>query len=191
MNTLPQWLLVLSNFIIAAAVCIFVFGRSDEKQPKKLDIAAPAQAAEINLDPLLEPITSLDDSLTRFSGTLQRFNTTLVQYDFLQKEIQRMANLDQLIGNQLNLELQNKEQRGEDADPSVDETIGQIRELQGQVQQELEQRRQMMLQLIAGLEQELAKSSGDEAAVRDVAGDGPPVADPNIDIPSLPVPSGE
>ena len=196
MNPARQWILVISNVIIAVAVSYFVFLRSGKETAQTEVMAAPATAIEVDLSPLIQPIESLETSFSRYAETLQRFNTSLVQYDFLQKEIQRIANLDQLVGNQLNIELQAKEQLGEDADESAsesaDETIGQIREFQTQVQTELEQRRQMLFQLIAGLEEQLAKSAGEDS-IQDVTGDSPPTptppAPPNPNL--LPAPTGD
>lgn len=146
----------------------------------------------LDIDPLLEPIASLDESLERFSGTLQRFNTTLVQYDFLQKDIERIGNLEQAIGTRLNQETLNQAQLPEDADEetkkAVEASIGQIREFQEQVQKELEQRRQMMMQLIAGLEQNMAAANPDENAVREIIGNTPTAIPPpiNADLPPRP-----
>ena len=190
MSTLPRWLIAISNLVIAIAISIYIFGRSSH-DPATPTAESPVASVQLDLTPLLAPIESLDESLSGFTETLQRFNTTLVQYDFLQKEIERMANLDQIIANRLNLELQNKEQLGEAADATVDETIDQITQFQQQVQQELEQRRQMMMQLIAGLEQELAKSNVDEKAVREVIGDTPPAPDANTTLPPFPAPVEE
>ena len=193
MNNLRQWIHVISNLVLAAAVCIFVFGRSKEKPaaPAPAGPAAPATTAALDLDPLLEPIASLEESLGRSTETLQRFNTTLIQYNFLQKEIERLANIDQLAGNQLNLELQNKEQLGEEAGEAADERITQLREFQEQVQTEFEQRRQMMLQLIAGLEAELEKSNVGGDSVRDIFPDTLPTPDANTNLAPFAPPAEE
>ncbi len=177
MNPLRHWILVASNLIIAIAICYYVFVRSSREAPPATASAAPAASVEINLDPLVAPIESLEKSLASYAETLQRFNTSLVQYDFLQKEIQRLANLDQLVANQLNIELQASEQLDEEAAAAADETIGQIREFQTQVQSDLEQRRQMIFQLIAGLEEQLSKSAGEEN-LGEVIGDTPPTTPP-------------
>jgi len=176
MSEVRQWLLSLSTLILAIAVAVYVFGRGP--QPAG-ETPGPEAGAPLDLEPLLEPIASLEDSLGRFASTLQRFNTTLVQYDFLQKDIERIGNLDQAVAARLNQELFNHSQLGEDVDEeakkSIEETITQIQEFQQQIQKELEQRRQMLMQLIAGLEQELASSNLDERKVREIIGDTPPV----------------
>lgn len=176
-----QWILTLSTLILAIAVCFHVFRPNPKQHPIS---PPPSTTMAVDLDPLLEPIASLEESLDRFSITLQRFNTTLVQYDFLQKDIERIGNLEQAIGTRLNQETLDQAQLAEDADEetkkAVETSIGQIREFQEQVQKELEQRRQMMMQLIAGLEQNVAESNPDENAVREVIGDSDPTIPPPI-----------
>ncbi len=179
-----QWLLVIANIIIAVAVSIYVFRGAPETPAA---IAEAPQKVEVDLEPLLKPVESLEEALARFSETLQRFNTTLVQYDFLQKDIERLSGVEQAVAMRLNQEQQNKEQLGEESAEQIDELIGQIQQFQEQVQSELEQRRQMMMQLIAGLEQNLAASSLDEAAIREAIGEIPVPANPNLDSGLTPV----
>jgi hypothetical protein len=191
MSDARQWLLTVSNIVLASAVTFYVFGRGPKSEEKTSE---PSPASAVDLEPLLEPISSLEDSLGRFAGTLQRFNTTLVQYDFLQKDIERIGNLDQAVANRLNQEIYNQSQLGADATEetkkSLEQTITQIKEFQGQVQKELEQRRQMLMQLIAGLEQELATSSLDENKVREIIGDTPmPAQPPSQTVPTTPTPT--
>ncbi len=178
MTSLRHWILVISNLIIALAVSFYVFARSETPAPTPEPVAAPAPTVELDLVPLIGPIQSLEESLVGYTETLQRFNTSLVQYDFLQKEIQRMANLDQVVGNQLNLELQAQAELGEEADEAIEQTIGQMREFQTQLQAELEQRRQMLFQLIAGLEEQLARSAGElptGEGIGDTPAETPPI----------------
>lgn len=180
-----QWILVIANVTLAIAVAVFVFGRSPEKQAA---VATPS--VQVDLEPLLGPIESLEDALARFSVTLQRFNTTIVQYDFLQKDIERLVGLEQAVAMRMNQEQQNKAQLGEEAGEEINELIGQITQFQEQIQKELGQRREMMMQLIAGLEQNLAGSNVDENAVREVIGDTPAPSNPNFDAglpPAIPV----
>ena len=179
MSAARQWLLVVANIIIAIAVSVFVFGPSPEKQAATA--AAAPVSVKVDLDPLLKPVESLEEALGRFSATLQRFNTTIVQYDFLQKDIERLVGLEQAVAMRMNQEQQNKAQLGEEAGEQIDELIDQIQQFQEQIQQELEQRRQMMMQLIAGLEQNLAASSIDEDAMREVIGDTPVTPNPNLE----------
>lgn len=185
MSAARQWLLVIANIILAVAVSVFVFGRGSDKQ----SAAFAPQAVEVDLDPLLKPVESLEEALGRFSSTLQRFNTTIVQYDFLQKDIERLVGLEQAVAMRLNQEQQNKATLGEEeAGEEIDKLIGQITEFQGQVQKELEQRRQMMMQLIAGLEQNLAASNIDEDAMREVIGDTPIPSNPTTESGLPPAP---
>lgn len=187
MSAARQWLLVVANLILAAAVSVFVFGRGGDAPES--DRETPLKVA-VDLDPLLKPIESLEESLEKFSSTLQRFNTTVVQYDFLQKDIQRLVGIEQAVAMRLNQELQNKAQLGEETNEPLEKGIEQLQQFQEQVQKELEQRRQLMLQLIAGLEQNLAASGVDDTAVREVLGDAPipSTPDPNLDngIPATP-----
>jgi hypothetical protein len=179
-----QWLLVIANVIIAVAVSVYVFRGGSGSSA---DNAGTPQKVEVNLEPLLKPVESLEEALGRFSATLQRFNTTIVQYDFLQKDIERLSGLDQAVAMRLNQEQQNKAQLGDEAGEQIDEMIGQIQQFQEQVQKELEQRRQMMMQLIAGLEQNLAASNLDEDAIREAIGEMPPPSNPNLETGLPPV----
>jgi len=179
MQSFRQWILAIANVILAVAVVIFVFGGGSGKKG--------AQSAEVDLAPLLKPIESLEEALDRFAVNLQRFNTTIVQYDFLQKDIDRLSGFDQAVSLRLNQERANKEQLGDEAGKEIDELIGQIEELKGQVEKEIEQRRQMLMQLIAGLEQNLAASNLDEEAMRQVIRETP--AAPTTPTPATPAPA--
>jgi hypothetical protein len=177
MSQFSQWLLVGSNLLLSAAVGYHVFFRAESPAPV---IQIPEPPPAIDLQPLLKPVETLDQSLGKFSSTLQRFNTTIVQYDFLQKEIERLGRLDQALGMRLNMEIAKKAEEGKKTEAAEageqNKLIDQIREIQGKVQKETERRRETMLQLIAGLERELATGGIDEAAVRKaLGGDGLPV----------------
>jgi hypothetical protein len=186
MPQLPQWLLALSNLALAAAVAFHVFIRpaSSPVAPGGTETASggspeASSALQVDLEPLAKPMETLDRSLAKFSATLQRFNTSIVQYDFLQKEMERLARLDQALGMRLNLETAKQAEAGDEPDEELAAVIGQIRQIQAQVQQESTRRRETMLQLIAGLERELVTSGIDEQAVREAIGDIPPPADAN------------
>lgn len=172
MSSPSQWLLAGSNLLLAAAVSYHVFFRAPGPAPV---VAVPPQSPPaLDLQPLLKPVETLDESLAKFSSTLQRFNTTVVQYDFLQKEIERLGRLDQALGMRLNLEINKKAELGEKTPQeeveNQDKLVEQIREIQTKVQKESERRRETMLQLIAGLERELATGGIDEAEVREALG---------------------
>jgi len=176
-----QWILVLANVTLAIAVVIFVLRSGPAPQNGPASPGVEPLSVQVDLDPLLKPVESLEEALDRFSVTLQRFNTTIVQYDFLQKDIERLVGLEQAVAMRMNQELQNKANLGDEAGKEIDEMIGEIEKFQEQVQKELEQRRQMMMQLISGLEQNLASSSLDEEAMREAIGDAPTPVNPNLE----------
>jgi len=176
-----QWILVLANVTLAIAVVIFVLRSGPAPQNGPASPGVEPLSVQVDLDPLLKPVESLEEALDRFSVTLQRFNTTIVQYDFLQKDIERLVGLEQAVAMRMNQELQNKANLGDEAGKEIDEMIGEIEKFQEQVQKELEQRRQMMMQLISGLEQNLASSSLDEEAMREAIGDAPAPVNPNLE----------
>jgi hypothetical protein len=173
MSPISQWLLAGSNLVLASAVSYHVFMRPETPAPV---IQLPEPPPAVDMQPLLKPVETLDESLGKFSSTLQRFNTTIVQYDFLQKEIERLGRLDQALGMRLNLEITKKAEQGGKPDKGEaeeqDKLIEQLREIQGKVQKESERRRETMLRLIAGLERELATGGIDEADVRKALGEG-------------------
>jgi len=186
-----QWILVVANVTLAIAVVIFVFRPGPNQQAAAAAPNAAPTSVAVDLDPLLKPVESLEEALDRFSVTLQRFNTTIVQYDFLQKDIERLVGLEQAVAVRMNQEEQNKARLGEEAGEEIDRVIDEIKQFQEQVQKELEQRRQMMMQLISGLEQNLASSSLDEDAMREAIGDAPVPADSNLETGLPPVAPAE
>lgn len=185
MPTARQWILVISNIIIAASIAYHVFSGGSANQ-------SGSNAVKVDLEPLAKPIASLEESIGGLTHNFNRLNTSLIQYDFLQKDIARLSELDQAVAVRLNQELTNKAQAGENPTTEIDEVIGQIQQFKEQVQKELEQRRQMLMQLISNLEQNLAASDPDKDATHEVIGDSSAQDGPNLDM-SLPatIPNGQ
>ncbi len=161
MNQTAVSILVASNVLLAAAVTFQAFKTQPPLAPAA--VIEPPPPPSLDLTPLLKPVETLDQSLGQFSSTLQRFNTTIVQYDFLQKEIERLGRLDQALAVRVNIEAAKPE--SEQTEEST-QALDQLRQLHAQVQKETERRRQTMIQLIGGLEKELASTTLNEAEVK-------------------------
>jgi predicted nucleic acid-binding Zn-ribbon protein len=134
MNTASLVLLVASNLVLAAAVSYHVL-----KSP-------PAPAAHG-----LSSVETLDASVNRLTLTVQRFNTTSLQFEYLQKEIDRLGLLDQSLSKRIALE----ESKASDAETNAEDGIKQLQTIQQQVRQELKQHRESIVRLVEGLERQL------------------------------------
>lgn len=114
-------------------------------------------AEDLRLDALAEPIERLDQRLAGLTTTLQRLNTSSIQFDFLESELEQLAALERgLIVRGRTIEAGRTEENTE----QVDEAIAQLGKLVTQVQTERQNRRRTLIALIAGLEKQLAGLSG-------------------------------
>ena len=113
----------------------------------------PQETITVDLSGLEKPLTKVSSDLDGLTETIQRFNTSLVQYDFLKREMDRLAIVDQTIGVRAQATAAAK--TDENAE-QVEETMEKLGVLSKQVKQQQETRRQTMLKLISGLEQQLA-----------------------------------
>lgn len=148
MNTVSQVILVGSNLALAAAVSLHVLKSAPPAiEPTKVT-PSPASVPES----LLKPIETLDQSVNRLTLTLQRFNTSSLQYEYLQKEIERLAHLDQTLAKRINLE---EDKSSKEKTAEAEKGLKQLQVLQDQVQQELKRRRESVVRLIEGLERQL------------------------------------
>lgn len=127
-------------------------------QPESATSAQPASAGPVlDLEPLAKPIEQLDQRLAGLTTTLQRLNTSTVQFDFLESELEQLAALERgliLRGRALDAA------RTEENTKQTDEAIKQVTQLISKVQEERLNRRRTLIALIAGLEKQLAGLSG-------------------------------
>lgn len=168
MSITGQILLVVSNLVLAVAVSFHVYRAALAPVPAPapppvvapipLPPAAPAPtvapAAPVTLDvlPLQKPLETLDQSVNRLTLTLQRFNTTAMQYEYLQTEVERLTRLDQTLATRIN-EAQKSPAKVQTAE--FEKGLKQLKALQEQVQAEMKRRRETLGQLIDELEGEL------------------------------------
>ncbi len=119
--------------------------------------AAKAPEVKVDLTQLEKPLAKVGADIDQLTSTVQRFSTSYVQYDFLKREMDRLAVIDQTIGvrAQATAAAKNDENAEE-----ADKVIGQLSNLSGQVKGQLQTRRQTMLKLISNLEKQLAQISG-------------------------------
>ena len=162
MNITGQILLVVSNLVLAAAVSFHVYRSAfapvpapappQVVAPHPLPAAPPVAPMILDVLPLQKPLETLDQSVNRLTLTLQRFNTTAMQYEYLQAEVERLTRLDQTLATRIN-ELQKSPARAKTAE--LEKALKQLKTLQEQVQAEMKRRRETLGQLIDGLERQL------------------------------------
>jgi uncharacterized membrane protein len=155
MNRNVVAILVCVNVALTAALAAYLFMR--EEPAPAADEPAPPPVVNVDFATLEAPVTTLNANLDQLTSTIQRFNTSLIQYDFLKGEMDRLTNLDRTIG------IRAQAQLAQATEENVDETkeaIAKLQELANKVQGEQQSKRQTMLQLISGLEKRLADLTG-------------------------------
>lgn len=158
MNHKGQILLVVSNLVLAASVSFYVFSPPLVTVPAQAlpQIIAPnplpaATAVALDVRPLQQPLEVLDQSVNRLTLTIQRFNTTSLQYEYLQSEIERLTRLDQTLATRLN-EAQKNSPKVKTAE--FENSLKQLKVIQDQVQEETKRRRESIVLLVGGLERQ-------------------------------------
>lgn len=169
-NRYPTWtmqqslvpILLAVNLAVSAAIATFVFSRpAPQSEAETKVVQAEAPTVNVDFTSLKEPVENLNANLDQLTSTIQRFNTSLIQYDYLKGEMDRLGGLDRTIGLRAQAALaQATEENAEDTKAA----IAKLQELSAQVQGEQQARRQTMLQLISGLERQLANLSGSPVA---------------------------
>lgn len=162
MNITGQILLVASNLVLAAAVSFHVYRAALAPVPAPvpppvvapipLPPATPAAPVTLDVLPLQKPLETLDQSVNRLTLTLQRFNTTAMQYEYLQAEVERLARIDQTLATRIN-EAQKSPAKLQTAE--FKKGLKQLEALQDQIQAEMKRRRETLAQLLDGLERQL------------------------------------
>ncbi len=169
MNNTPLIVLLAINLAATAGLAGWMLNRPQPEPPPPS--AAPA------LDSA--PFESIATELHSLNTTLQRLNTSTIQYQFLDKELDGLANLERALAVRAQTQAA---ARTDDNAADIDRALGQIREISAKVNEERKTRRQLMLQLIAGLERQLAGLSGAQTVTDKVPAE--PVSNP--DLPSAP-----
>ncbi|MGJ8695248.1 MAG: hypothetical protein ACSHYF_02960 [Verrucomicrobiaceae bacterium] len=132
------------------------------KQTSEAQAAAPSPSAiQAEMASIKEPLNQVSKDIARLNETVQRFSTSYVQYDFLKREMDRLAVVDQTIGVRAQATAATKTEKNAE---EIDEVMGKLGALSQQVKGKLEVRRQTMMKLISGLEKELAEISAVPAA---------------------------
>ena len=159
MNIKGQILLVVSNLVLAASVSFHVFRVGFARVPAQSQpqVTAPSlipatTPVVLDVRPLQMPLEILDQSVNRLTLTIQRFNTTTIQYEYLRTEIERLTRLDQTLTTRFN-EAQKAPSKVKS--PEFENSLKQLQIVQEQVQVETKRRRESMGQLVDGLERQL------------------------------------
>jgi len=101
-----------------------------------------------------------NENLNNLSSTIHRFNTSLIQYDFLKEEMSRLAEVDRTIGLRSQATSNAKKNTEEEEEiKQADDVIQKLSKLSQQVKGQHNARRQTMLKLITSLERELQQAS--------------------------------
>ena len=129
---------------------------------------------EVDLSGIDQPLSKVSKDLDQLTTSIQRFNTSLVQYDFLKREMDRLAALDQNIGMRAQVAAS---QKTDDNTKEIEDVLSKLSALSGKVKGEQQVRRQTMLKLISNLEKQLAEIAPAQ-----------PTSQPGTGAPSLPTP---
>ena len=193
MNITGQILLVVSNLVLAASVAFHVFRATLAPvpapvpplvvAPNPLPPATPVAPITLDVLPLQKPLETLDQSVNRLTLTLQRFNTTTIQYEYLQTEIERLTRIDQTLATRLS-DAQKSPSTAKTAE--FEKSLKQLKVIQDQVQAEMKRRRETLGQLVNELEGELAAHTPNQkaAASEPANGNTPKLVKPAPAVPS-------
>jgi len=108
----------------------------------------------VDISGIEQPLAKVSKDLDQLTSSIQRFNTSLVQYDFLKREMDRLAALDQNIG--MRAQVAASQKTGENTE-EIEEVLAKLSALSGKVKGEQQVRRQTMLKLISNLEKQLSQ----------------------------------
>lgn len=177
-------LLLLSNITLIVLVVILLFRSGGSPS----GTTSSGEGEQLTAHAFTEPVTKLNDNIDNLSATMQRFNTSLVQYDFLQKEMERLTALEKAL--RLRAQVIGSRRTAENEEETK-KNLAQASRLLRQVQSEYLRHRGNLMRLIAGLERELA-STIDDAEIRKVLGspNPEPEAQSPPSIPETPEASG-
>ncbi|MFT7172405.1 MAG: hypothetical protein ACI9NQ_000616 [Paracoccaceae bacterium] len=153
-NQVTSFLLVL-NLIGITVLGAFLNLQYQKQQDSHIPVA-PESSTTLELSSLAQPLANITSEIEKLNATVQRFSTSSVQYDFLKREMDHLAVVDQTIGVQTQATVASKTEKNAE---QVDEAIGKLSNLSQHVKSQLQTRRKTMLQLISGLEKELAEIS--------------------------------
>lgn len=154
MNQTSVIILLCLNFICTSVLgTLFFVNQQNEREE------ASKREANEQADPnsVQNKLTEVVSEITNLNETVQRFSTSSVQYDFLKREMDQLAVIDQTIGAQAQATASTRTDKNT---AEVDEALAKLGKLSQQVKGQLQGRRKTMLQLIAGLEKELAQLTG-------------------------------
>ncbi len=154
MNQTTLILLLCLNFIATAVLGTLVF---KNQQSFQTQTSLPERAAHADLSSLQTPITKAAAEIAKLNETVQRFSTSSVQYDFLKREMDQLAIIDQTVAAQAQATAATKTEKNA---AEIDAAIEKLGKLSQQIKGQLQGRRKTMLQLISSLEKELAELSG-------------------------------
>lgn len=97
MNQTTLILLLCFNLIATAILGTLVF---KNQQSFQTQTSLPERAVHADLSSLQTPITKAAAEIAKLNETVQRFSTSSVQYDFLKREMDRLAIIDQTVAAQ-------------------------------------------------------------------------------------------
>lgn len=143
--------LLALNFLGTGGLCALLLTKF---QDIPLFGGANAVPVEVDLSGMAKPLSQVSQDLDQLTSSIQRFNTSLVQYDFLKREMDRLAALDQNIGMRAQVAAS---QKTDENTAEIEEVLTKLSTLSGQVKGEQQVRRQTMLKLISNLEKQLSQ----------------------------------
>lgn len=162
MNQTILSILLGINLIISTGVAAYVILKKETPPQTVITKVEPSlsiapQKITVNLDKLAIPLASFNSNMSKLSNTIIRFNTSLVQYDFLKQEIQNISIANQtLLLRARAISSQTNEDNKKEMDAALEQLQKQVNQL-SKLQNVYKQKTQL---LILGLEKQLQVSSG-------------------------------
>jgi len=133
--------LAITSLILVLALAIFVL------------LQSPKQAQVNTNEALVSELSEINGNLSELTETVQRLNTSVIQYDFLKGQLEALSATDRNIV--LRAQATNNAKNEENKE-NVEKIIAQLTNLSKQVKGAQKDRNATMLKLINGLERQLA-----------------------------------
>jgi len=153
-------ILLIANFALTLVIGGYLLYQSGASKNAPNDTSSEPITVTIDNHELAPQIEAFNENLDNLSSTIHRFNTSLIQYDFLKEEMSRLAEVDRTIG--LRAQATSNAKKNTEVEEELkqaDDMIQKLSKLSQQVKGQHNARRQTMLKLITGLERELQQAS--------------------------------
>ena len=143
----------ISNFILIALLISGFFYLLFTRETPQPSTSTP------NNSELVAELAAVNKNLTSLTETVQRFNTSMIQYDFLKGQLSSLSETDR----QINIKAQaTNNAKTDENKEEVGKVITQLSELSKQIKGAQKDRNETMLKLINSLERKLEATKLEE-----------------------------